>query len=100
MQSLGDFPDVPIKGGGDADSTECLARKMTTSFDTRYGEVNFPPVCIDIEYKIDFALQTQPTFRQEKSFRFVATTDGHRYKWVQHPVHAPASYCEPYVGKK
>jgi hypothetical protein len=76
----------PLQPGGDAETNDCL---RGTLFE--HGAD-----CIDMELVFWYSLQTQPDFKQEKHFRYVAIKEGPSFIWNQEPVQSTTSYCRTY----
>jgi hypothetical protein len=77
-----------IKPGGDAQTDSCL----------NWFHFHEPTDCVDVEIIFWYALETQPDYEEEKTFRFFAYKGpNNKFDWYPEPIDHPGNYCEQFV---
>jgi hypothetical protein len=72
-----------MQPGGDAETDQCL-KSLGFAEGTD---------CIDTTLIFWYSLETQPTFKQEKDVRYVATKEGSSFVWSRQPLNSNTNYC-------
>jgi hypothetical protein len=73
-----------LRAFGDGETSYCMAGIQSFPPDTH-------PICADLTVAVSYVLETQPSVRDTKPFRFVASGDDFVYR--QQPVDYPGDYC-------
>jgi hypothetical protein len=81
----GEWVDLPIQGGGDAQTGRCFTDFM--SFDGN------PVVCADVTILVSYASEIEPDVEKTKRLRFIATEPSGP-QWYQESPDTPGNYCD------